>query len=149
MEQLKELGRAIKQKRLAENLTMDYLASKANISRATLWSIEKGNSNCSIKAVFKILDLLGLSISINNQENDNTRERAQRLNTSYDKKTNRFLIMCIEEYASSLSISSGAAYKSMKEKGVIESLKNDYEDLHGYSQSYINDYISSLMEDKK
>ena len=149
MEQLKELGHAIKQKRLAENLTMDYLASKANISRATLWSIEKGNSNCSIKAVFKVLEILGLTISINNLENHNTRERAKRLNPLHSKKVNRFLIMCIEEYASSVSISSKTAYNSMKDRGVIELLKNDYEDLHGYSQSYINDYISSLMEDKK
>ena len=33
----------------------------------------------------------------------------------------------------------------MKEKGVINDLINDYEDLHGMSSVYLNDHISSLL----
>ena len=52
MEKLLFLGNAIKEKRLALNIRMDDLAKKANITRSTLWSIEKGASNCSIGTVF-------------------------------------------------------------------------------------------------
>ena len=38
--------------------------------------------------------------------------------------------------------------KQMKEKGVIDDLINDYEDLHGMSSVYLNDHISSLLAGK-
>ncbi len=149
VEQLEQLGKQIKQKRLSLNMTMDCCAEKAGISRATLWSIEKGASNCSATALFKVMEVLGLSITVNNCETNIVRERATRLNSVEIKKMNKFLIMCIEEYASSVCEPSGVTYRKMKDKGVIEMLKNEYGDLHGYSQSYLNEYISSLMEDSE
>ena len=92
MKELLVLGRTIKAKRLALNLRMDDVANKAGITRATLWSIEKGQSNCSICSLFKVLDILGLSFEINNQTNDQTRDRATRINSALDKKINRFVI---------------------------------------------------------
>ena len=146
MEKLLFLGNAIKEKRLALNIRMDDLARKADITRATLWSIEKGTSNCSIRTVFKLMDALGLNFNLVNQQSDNkVRNRATRINTLLDKKINRFVIMCVEQYALSKNKSSGQTYKEMLKSGVVKELENDYEDLHGMSTPYLNDYIESLM----
>lgn len=146
MEKLLFLGNAIKEKRLALNIRMDDLARKADITRATLWSIEKGTSNCSIRTVFKLMDALGLNFNLVNQQSDNNvRNRATRINTLLDKKINRFVIMCVEQYALSKNKSSGQTYKEMLKSGVVKELENDYEDLHGMSTPYLNDYIESLM----
>lgn len=146
MEKLLFLGNAIKEKRLALNIRMDDLARKADITRATLWSIEKGTSNCSIGTVFKLMDVLGLDFNlVNQQSNNNARNRATRINTLLDKKINRFVIMCVEQYALSKNKSSGQTYKEMLKSGVVKELKSDYEDLHGMSTPYLNDYIESLM----
>ena len=145
MKELLVLGRTIKAKRLALNLRMDDVANKAGITRATLWSIEKGQSNCSICSLFKVLEILGLSFEINNQTNDQTRDRATRINSALDKKINRFVIFCVEQYAQYIDKKSEDTYKQMKEKGVIDDLINDYEDLHGMSSVYLNDHISSLL----
>lgn len=146
MEKLLFLGNAIKEKRLALNIRMDDLARKANITRATLWSIEKGTSNCSIGTVFKLMDVLGLDFNLVNQENDNNaRNRATRINTVLDKKINRFVIMCVEQYALSKNKNSSETYKEMLKSGVVKELENDYEDLHGMSTPYLNDYIESLI----
>ena len=146
MEKLLFLGNAIKEKRPVLNIRMDDLARKANITRATLWSIEKGTSNCSIGTVFKLMDVLGLDFNLVNQENDNNvRNRATRINTVLDKKINRFVIMCVEQYALSKNKSSSETYKKMLKSGVVKELENDYEDLHGMSTPYLNDYIESLI----
>lgn len=146
MEKLLLLGNTIKEKRLALNIRMDDLARKANITRATLWSIEKGTSNCSIGTVFKLMDVLGLDFNLVNHENDNNvRNRATRINTVLDKKINRFVIMCVEQYALSKNKSSSETYKEMLKSGVVKELENDYEDLHGMSTPYLNDYIESLI----
>lgn len=145
MKELLVLGRTIKAKRLALNLRMDDVANKAGITRATLWSIEKGQSNCSICSLFKVLEILSLSFEINNQTNDQIRDRATRINSALDKKINRFVIFCVEQYAQYIDKKSEDTYKQMKEKGVIDDLINDYEDLHGMSSVYLNDHISSLL----
>ena len=146
MEKLLFLGNAIKEKRLALNIRMDDLAKKANITRSTLWSIEKGASNCSIGTVFKLMDILGLDFNLVNQENDGkARNRAARINSALDKKINKFIVMCVEQYALAKNKSSRATYKEMIKSGVVKELQNDYEDLHGMSTLYLNDYIESLM----
>ena len=145
MEKVLSLGKTIKRKRLSLNLRMDDVAGRANITRATLWSIEKGEGNCSISTLFKVLDVLGLSLELNNDSKKMNRNRATRINTLLDKKINRFIIMCVEQYAKSINESSDVAYKRMKECGVLDDLTNDYEDLHGMSTVYLNDYIDSLV----
>ena len=148
MEQLREIGKTIRLKRLSLNMTMDCCAEKAGISRATLWSIETGTSNCSVKALFSLMTTLGLSFSLNDSECDTKRIRATRLNPVQFKKMNRFLIMCIENYAESVSEPSSVVYKKMKDQGIVDILKDEYDDLHGFSTVYLNDYISNLSQER-
>ena len=146
MNDLKKLGLKIKEKRLSLNLRMDDVAKKAGITRATLCSIEKGNSNCSIISLFKVMDILDLYLSVNDTGVISClRERASRINTALDKQINRFVIMCVEQYAQFANQDSGVVYQEMKDKGILEELSNDFEDLHGMSTLYLNEYIHSLL----
>lgn len=150
MGNLRELGIKIKEKRLSLNLTMDSLAKKANITRSTLWSIENGTSNCSIGCLFRILEILGLQLSIIDESGAKPkRKRASRVNSAYDKKVNAFIIMCVEQFAANINVSSDIVYRSMKQCGILELLKNDYEELHGYSKEYLNDFIKPLYKEIK
>ena len=149
MNEISLLGKTIKDKRLSLNMRMDDVANKAGITRATLWSIEKGGGNCSISTLLRILDILDLSFSIKNDDNNTFRSRATRINTRLDKKINRFVIMCVEQYANSINENSDIVYNKMLAKGIIEDLTDDYEDLHGMSQVYLNDYIDSLLNEVK
>lgn len=143
------LGKLIREKRLFLNLTMDEVAKKAGITRATLSSIENGQGNYSINNLFEILDILSLDLRLSEiKRTKNFKNRATRINTSLDKKINSFIIMCVEQYALASNRSSRDAYKKMLEKGVINELKEDYEDLHGMSTLYINDHISFLLGEK-
>ena len=149
MNEISLLGKTIKDKRLSLKLRMDDVANKAGITRATLWSIEKGAGNCSISTFLRILDILDLSFSIKNDNNNTFRSRATRINTRLDKKINRFVIMCVEQYANSINENSDIVYNKMLAKGIIKDLTDDYEDLHGMSQVYLNDYIDSLLNEVK
>ena len=147
MEDAVFLGRKIKEKRLALNLRMDDVAKKANITRPTLWAIEKGTGNYSVSSLFKVMNILGLSVTIDsNGSIDTTRNRASRLNTLLDKKINSFLIMCVEQYAHSMNRSSEEVYKEMSKKSIIKEMTEDYEDLHGMSTEYLNDYIGKMLK---
>ena len=149
MEELLLLGKIIKEKRLSLNLKMDDVAKQVGITRSTLWSIEKGTCNCSIVSVLNVMALLGLTFKIDNIETGYIyRERASRTNTALDKKINRFIIMCVEQYALSINKCSGDVYKAMSKKGVIDDLTNDYEDLHGMSTLYLNNYIGAILGDE-
>jgi transcriptional regulator with XRE-family HTH domain len=58
------LGENIKLARLRRKFSAEQVAERANISRPTLLSIEKGNSTVSIGAYIKVLFVLGLSEDI-------------------------------------------------------------------------------------
>ena len=58
------LGENIKLARLRRKFSMQQVAERANISRPTLVSIEKGNPNVSIGAYIKVLFVLGLEKDI-------------------------------------------------------------------------------------
>ena len=45
---LEQLGEQIKLARLRRNLSVELVAERANISRATLWAIEKGSPSVAI-----------------------------------------------------------------------------------------------------
>lgn len=146
MEQLFWLGKMIKEKRLAQNLRMDDVARKAGISRVTLWSIEKGEGNCSLSSLLRVMDVLGLRMTVENQSSlENERARATRANTVLSKKINRFIIMCVEQYALFSGSRSDVIYKEMERKGILDELESDYEDLHGMSTVYLNDYLKARM----
>lgn len=48
MKILSQMGEQIKLARLRRNLTVDLVAERANISRATLWKVEKGDPSVAI-----------------------------------------------------------------------------------------------------
>ncbi len=141
---MKNISKSIKEKRLSLNIRADDLCKEVGISRATLSSIENGNLNCSAKTLFVILDRLGISFELKNIDSS-ARHRASRINSSYDKKINRFVVMCVEQYASYKSISSKEAYTLLNNNGLIDDLKNDYEDFHGMSTESINQYIDGVL----
>ena len=139
------LGNEIKQRRLALNLRMEDVAKAAGITRSTLWSLEKGTSNCGIQSVLRVLEVLGLSLDIKNNASAE-RRRATRRNLLLDKKINRFVVMCIEQYAKHANKPSQEIYEEMRGAGIIDDLETDYEDLHGMSTAYLNDYFDALIE---
>lgn len=55
-----ELGENIKLARLRRNLTVELVAERANISRATLWAVEKGSPSVSIGMYAQVLLAIGL-----------------------------------------------------------------------------------------
>lgn len=144
MESKFEIGRKIKNKRLELNLRMDDVAKEVGITRSTLWSIENGSGNYTIDTLLKLLNILDMSMDIDSQ-NSVTRKRATRTNSALDKKINRFIVMCVEQYASSVNKGSGAIYCELVKSGIIDELKDDYEDMHGMSTSSINEYISKRL----
>jgi len=58
------LGENIKLARLRRKFSSEQVAERANISRPTLVSIEKGNPNVTIGAYVKVLSVLGLENDI-------------------------------------------------------------------------------------
>ena len=85
------LGENIKLARLRRRFSAEQVAERANISRPTLVSIEKGNPNVTIGAYVKVLSVLGLENDIMEVANDDklgrrlqdakliVRERAPRI----------------------------------------------------------------------
>ena len=57
---LTEFGENIRLARLRRKLSTIQVAERANISRTTLYSIEKGLPNVSIGSYFSVLQVLGL-----------------------------------------------------------------------------------------
>ncbi|MFH2201757.1 MAG: helix-turn-helix transcriptional regulator [Elusimicrobiota bacterium] len=57
---LSELGENIKLARLRRKLTMAQVADRANLSRPTLWQLEKGSPRVAIGAYMQVMFVLGL-----------------------------------------------------------------------------------------
>ena len=144
MENKSKIGAKIKNKRLQLNLRMDDVARKVGITRSTLWAIENGSGNYTIDTLLKLLSYLNMSIDIDSQE-QGSRIRASRTNSVLDKKINRFIIMCVEQYALNINQSSKTTYNTLNEAGIIDELKDDYEDMHGMSTYSLNEYISKRL----
>ena len=144
MNNKKQIGEKIKNKRLQLNLRMDDVAKEVGITRSTLWAIESGNGNYAIDSLLKVLSFLKMSIDINEEEYGN-RKRATRLNSVLDKKINRFIVMCVEQYAFSINQSSATTYAQLNEAGIINELRDDYEDMHGMSTYSLNEYIAKRL----
>ena len=144
MESKVRIGETLKNKRLELNLRMDDVAKEVGITRSTLWSIENGNGNYSIDTLLRLLSYFNMSIGIDTQKRG-TRKRATRTNSALDKKKNRFIVSCVEQYASSVNQGSRAIYDTLSKAGIIEELEENYEDMHGMSASWINEYIRKRL----
>lgn len=57
---LKEFGENIKLARLRRKLSGDQIAERANISRVTLWQVEKGSASVALGIYCQVLFVLGL-----------------------------------------------------------------------------------------
>ncbi len=139
------IGKLIKESRLEHNLRMDDVAKEIGITRSTLWAIENGTGNYSIDTLLKLLNFFHLSIEMKPGKYRVKKQRATRLNKAIDKKINRFVIMCVEQYALKSNKSSQYTYKLLNNRGVIKELVDDYEDMHGMSTTYINEYINARL----
>ena len=56
---LKTLGEQIKLARLRRNLSVELVAQRASISRATLWNVEKGSPSVAMGIYAAVLHALG------------------------------------------------------------------------------------------
>ena len=65
-----------------------------------------------------------------------------------DMDINRFLVMCIKQYASATKESSKSIYNLLSKKGILQEIIDNYEDLHGMSIYSINEYISKRTGSK-
>lgn len=64
MLRFKEVGRQIKNRRDDLKITQNELAELADISPNTLYKIERGQANPSLRILGQILDVLGLEIQL-------------------------------------------------------------------------------------
>lgn len=56
---LETMGEQIKMARLRRNLSVELIAERAGISRATLWSVEKGSPTVSMGIYAAVLHAIG------------------------------------------------------------------------------------------
>ncbi len=92
------LGENIRLARLRRRYSMEQVSERADISRPTLHSIERGNSNVTIGAYVKVLAVLGLEQDITHVAKDDTlgrkiqdagliiKERAPKINVGAKAK---------------------------------------------------------------
>lgn len=59
-----EIGIAIRARRLKEHVTLEELAALTGIGINTLSRLERGVGNTQLKVLLKVLDTLGLEVSI-------------------------------------------------------------------------------------
>ena len=68
---ISELGERIKNRRKEVGITQVHLAELAEMSKNTLYKLERGESNPSWAVMEKLLDILGLEFSIGIKQRSN------------------------------------------------------------------------------
>ena len=63
---MEKVGEQIRMARLRRKLPVEMVAERADISRATLWKIEKGDPSVAIGSYLKVLNALGLQKDMEN-----------------------------------------------------------------------------------
>ena len=61
---LVEIGKKIRERRNTLRITQPHLAEMAGISESTLYKIENGKANPTIKVLNQIVEILGLEITL-------------------------------------------------------------------------------------
>jgi hypothetical protein len=56
-----------------------------------------------------------------------------------------FLTFCIELYAEHKKVNSPEIYQKFSQTGLLNLLKTDYEDLHGMSFEYLNQFFDEYL----
>lgn len=59
-----ELGKSIKNRRKELSITQAHLSELAEVSKNTLYKLERGENNPSWEVVQKLLDVLGLELDL-------------------------------------------------------------------------------------
>lgn len=67
-------------------------------------------------------------------------------NEELSRAINRFVILCVEQYASKVNKSSRETYTLLNSLGIINELESDYQDMHGMSTEMINEYIDERIK---
>jgi hypothetical protein len=57
------------------------------------------------------------------------------------------MTFCLELYAEHKNMSGPEVYQLFNKTGIIELLKTDYEDLHGMSFEYLNQFFDDYLEE--
>ena len=60
-----------------------------------------------------------------------------------------FISFCVEFYAEHTASTGAAVYELFKNKGVLELLDSDYDDLHGMGMEYLMNMIDEYTGRKK
>lgn len=141
-----QFGEVIRAVRLGKNMTMQELAQEVGITRATLSAIENGSGKCTLDTILALANYLGLKLKLDGFEEYPKRERATRKNTKLENHINRFVVRCVEQYAYSTKQPNYEVFKVFENNGIIQLLIDDYDELHGYSHVYINDWISDVLK---
>lgn len=149
MMNIKSLGKQIRETRLLKNFSMEEVASKAEITRATFSEIENGNPKCAIGSYLKVMSILDMDLSFTTFHSRGNRKRATRKILKADKKINHWVVFTIELYAEHVGKTSNAVYKVLEKTKLLDLLYSDYEDLHGMSPEYINDYLDGCLKGVK
>ena len=90
-----------------------------------------------------------LDVEFNSITNSKKRKRATRKILKSDKKINHWVVFTIELYAQHIDKPSDIVYKKLEKTGLIDMLYKDYEDLHGMSPEYINDFLDGCLKGEK
>ena len=61
---MEQMGKQIKLARLRRNLTVEMIADRANVSRTTVWNVEKGSPTVAMGIYANVLAAIGLGDDI-------------------------------------------------------------------------------------
>ncbi|MBK5200097.1 MAG: transcriptional regulator [Spirochaetaceae bacterium] len=95
---LSQMGTQIKLARLRRHLSVQLVAERAGISRATLWSVEKGSPSVAIGIYASVLLSIGLSDDLLNiAKDDELGKKLQDLDLPVRKRAPKIKVSTHEE----------------------------------------------------
>lgn len=91
---LSYIGKQLTMIRNKQNLSLQELADKSNLTKTYLWQMEKGDVNFSIKKLLSICDALSIDVSDLLPSSDKMDSTAKKINSCNNKE----LILEIIDY---------------------------------------------------